>query len=150
MADLEKLINRVARHLAGRPVTIRWRWPAAEHAMGQCYRTAEGQIVIDIAPVAGLEAKWNILLHELAHARLGHAISTGVELKAPGSVSRDVNQRAAWRTDPRELAANELAGRWDSYAEKNAWKQSCFLANTLAARLRALLFWRDENDESIS
>lgn len=139
---LNELTQAAANHLAGQPVIIRWRYPAAEAAAGQCYKTASGQVVIDIAPFDSAEKKYGIFLHELAHARLGHAVYTGAVTKPPASIPRSDPQRAAWREDPREKAANELAAKWVKYGEKNAWRYMPELP-PLEANLRALLDWRE-------
>lgn len=145
MTDIDALIQRAANHLAGEPVIIRWRDPAAEGALGQAHKTATGAAVVDIANLTSVETTFRVLLHELAHIRLGHAVYTGAVTKPPASIPRNEPRRAAWRVDTRETAANELAARWLAYAEKQGGQilNNHLEASPLECYLRALLTWRE-------
>jgi hypothetical protein len=141
--DLDALTQRVANHLAGQPVQVRWQQPEVETALGQTYKTASG-MVIDINDRLELAAKFRVYLHELAHCRLDAdwiPVTTG-EIQTR-SVTRSPSQRAAWRADPHELRANALAAEWESYAEKNAYKYwRIGREDPMTLKLYALLNWR--------
>ncbi len=142
MTDLNELTDRVAQHLAGAPVKLRWQNPVTRNALAESYKTTGGY-VIDIAYVSDVETRFKLYLHECAHCRLGHPTGLVSGNQAPGSVKRTEAQRAEWREDPREAAANELADAWKEYAAMNAWRYPV-VTYGIEAHLKALLTWQPE------
>ena len=59
----------VAYRLAGRPVTIHWRRPPEPGKIGSCRRAGE-KAVIEVDPELTKARRLDVVLHELAHARL--------------------------------------------------------------------------------
>lgn len=144
MADINELTQRVANHLAGRPVVIRWMDPPAASAAGQIVKTASGQLVIYVANLTGVETRLKVLLHELAHARHDSGwIPVSNDHRAPaGSIPRPEAVRAAWIAHPRESRAHKQAAEWLAYAENNAHKFFTGYQTAMECRLRALLDWQ--------
>lgn len=143
--DLDQLTRRVAEHLTGKRVLIRVRQPAAYHGLGQVYKTPQGEIVIDIAPVESQQTRFELLVHELAHICLDFdwIPATNDHKRAPGSVRKTQGERDAWKVNPHETAAHELAFEWLKYAEDNAYKFWVVGRSVQECKLRALLDWRE-------
>jgi hypothetical protein len=78
--------------------------------------------VVDINPDLPQADRYKTLLHELAHIARGDHLAAQAQAytRPPASVDPTPTARAAWRGDPREAAANELAARWAEFAEKRA------------------------------
>lgn len=141
MRDINQLAARVANHLAGQPVHLRWRTPSAAHAIGQIYRSDHG-VMIDVADCQDYSSKYRVFLHECAHVRLGHAaIASSAQDAPPGSIERSQAARDAWCVDPREAQAEALAKSWREYAERHAWRFDEFDQPGIVAHLLALLSW---------
>jgi hypothetical protein len=141
--DIGALTQKVADHLAGRPVKIRWEDPPASNAVGQVVKTKNGDLIVYIGYLADLKSRYKVYLHELAHCRLdyGWMPATSDHKRPAGSVKRSEAERQDWREDPREKRAQALADEWRDYAERNACKYFSGYQSAMECRLRALLDW---------
>jgi len=143
--DIDDLTQRVADHLAGRPVKIRWQNPPSASAVGQVVKTQNGDLIVYISYLTGLESRYKVYLHELAHCRLdyGWMPASNDHERPAGSVARSQAARQAWRQDPREKRAQALADEWQQYAERNAYKYHTGYQSGMECRLKSLLDWSE-------
>jgi hypothetical protein len=143
--NLDELTQKVANHLAGRPVKIRWQETPGEGGIGQTVKTPDGKFILYVADYGGVKTKLRTLLHECSHARNDHDwIPVSSEHQAPGSSKRTPGDWARWQANPREERAQRFEKMWFKYAEKNAYK---FMNITgadyyMKRLLSALLDWR--------
>jgi len=141
MSDIDELTQRVANHLAGREVILRWQNPPSSSAVGQVVKTASGQVVIYVGDLTSVKTRFEVLVHELAHVALDYSwlpVSTDHKL-APGSIRRTQSERDAWRSNPHEVAAKNLTDKWLEHADKHApdyWRAG---RSALECKLLALL-----------
>jgi len=145
MNRIDKLTQQVARHLAGRPVTVKWQDPPSATAVGQAVKTPAGDLVIYIGNLTGVNSRFKVYLHELSHARLDHdwiPVSTDHK-REPSSIKRTQADRETWRKHPRELRAQLMADTWLQYAEQNAHKYFTGYQSSMELLLMALLDWRE-------
>ncbi len=141
MSNYEYLVGRVAEHLAGRPVSVRYRRPHIHGAVGLAMKTNAGA-VIDVDPWQPFADQYGVFLHEVAHIKSSYAImpdeSSMVHLP-PGS-TRFISTAAEAEHDRQnhfiESQADQLAGKWLGYADRNA---VYFRGDWLSTRLQALL-----------
>ena len=141
MADLNLLAEKVACHLAGRPVTVRWENPPSQSAAGQIVRTWNDELIIYVGNLTGAETRYRVLIHEIAHAKLDAAWvpKSSDHLKPPNSIKRTEQARETWRKHPREIAVKALADYWIQYAEKRKYDYWQVGRPDLQCRLLALL-----------
>ena len=145
---LTELEKRVSEHLAGRPVKVIWgRQGPSASGVGQVLKSFQGELLINIAPMDDVNSRYKVWLHEIAHIHNGDhefvARSNDHKLAA-GSIRRSPEVRAAWRADPRELAAQRLADEWLRYADRHAhefWRAG---RDKMTCKLLALLSWEGE------
>ena len=143
MTDIDALTLKVARHLAGREVTIVWANPPSESAAGQTVKTVDGQLIIYVGNLTSADARLAVLAHELAHTRLDHDFVpvSNDHKQSAGSIKRDPKERQRWRSDWREQRAQAQADEWLRYADKHApdyWRVG---RDKMTCRLLALLNW---------
>lgn len=124
-SDLRKCLETCAEALAGRRVLLRFREPPKAGASGEAYRPADAPTLalIDISPRLSGPEQFRVFLHECAHVALGHVDRvkpTPPEDERSGAIDFVTSKR--WfskpKDDPRELEADELAGKWQAWAEK--------------------------------
>ena len=142
--DINELTQKVANHLAQRPVTIKWQNPPSESAAGQICKSADGQLIIYVGNLTSADARLAVLCHELAHARSDPDFVpvSNDHKRQPGSIKRSPEARKIWRAHPREKRAQEMADEWLRYADKHAhefWRAG---RDRMTCRLLALLDWR--------
>ena len=118
----QKILNQVATHLSGRPVTVRVQPPAWDFAGGCAWKTLEGWAIIDVDP--GTRDPLDTLLHEIAHIKYDWRSMTPTDLwkSKPGSLKATSEERAKLRTLPREGKAASQVGTWKRYAIENCWR----------------------------
>jgi hypothetical protein len=146
LKDYEPLVTKVARHLSGRDVTIRFRAPYIDCANGICMRVG-AKAVIDVLPGRGIQAEVMTLLHECAHAYLDLDIMADESEHvnyAPASCvfaskSAEVQQKII--NQPLEDRATNQVRQWLEYAEANY--REYLKRDPVEARLQALLHWMD-------
>jgi hypothetical protein len=140
-----ELIQRVADHLTGRPSIVRWESPPSATAVGQAFKTLDGKIVIYVGELTGIDSRFKVWLHELAHGRWDYDILPIIGAQAPpaGSVKQTQKERAEWRKNPRELRAQRQADDWYQYAERNAYKYFTGYQSPMECKLLALLDWSE-------
>jgi hypothetical protein len=115
-----KLFEETACKLAGRAVQIRFRQPFGAEAWGETYQDPFGRVVIDIRPSLPLEKQFNILLHEVAHIKAGHAELVGPTPYASLPSGSCVPTRPATKAE--EATMRSLEGEAESLADKlGAW-----------------------------
>jgi hypothetical protein len=127
MTDVNELAARVACHLAGRPVTVKWLPPPVGGvAVGQATKR-HGQLIIYVDDWASVNQKLETLCHEAAHCRfdaaaipdIGSAPRKEVIYQSPGAIRAEYSE---WNESPRETRARRQAAEWIAYAEENYWK----------------------------
>lgn len=146
--DIQELTDRVAEHLAGRPVKIVWdRQGPAASGVGEVTKSLTGELIVYIAPLNDLKSRWKVFLHEISHLANGdhQFVARGSANRPAGSSKRSPEARAAWRKDPRELAAEKQAEIWKAYAEKWAYKYYLTGMTQMEAKLMCLLKWPEMN-----
>ena len=139
IADLEK---QVSAHLAGRPVKVIWdRQGPTASGVGEVTKSFTNELIIYIAPLDDLKSRYEIWLHELSHlANNDHQFVTrGSATRPAASSKRTAQERADWRVDPRELAAQAQADEWLRYADRNKHKFWRAGRNEMECKLLALL-----------
>ncbi len=136
----KQLLTETAQHLAGKPVVIRMRAPFLVGASGLAHKTTEGLPVVDIRPGMTPEATLKFYLHELAHVRLGHALTYTTDLE-PDSKSFTPTGAAIHDADPDEAAAEKQAAAWSDYCQKYAWMFELTSVDQFEACCKALQFW---------
>lgn len=123
MTDIRAKMEATAEHLTGKVILVQFREPPTRNATGECYKTDDGLICIDIMPALGMLESYRILLHEAAHAKLHvrHVNPTPDHLTKSGAIE--------WTTDSayiqtiaekREQEADALATTWAGWAERIA------------------------------
>ena len=146
-ADQEQdLITKVAKHLTGETVKVRFRVPVVGE-LGQVYQASGGVVVLDVNPEVNLNKRWGTLLHELAHIRLKHHLYTTTSHQAsPGSGgNRTQKEKEQWKVNPLEKAADSLAQRWREHAERrgNHYYNLDISMTPVQALLYSLLEWKE-------
>jgi hypothetical protein len=145
--DTEELIRRVASHLSGVPVVVRFREPAVQGASGQVYQASGGVVVVDVNPNLNQNDRWKVFLHEIAHLHLKHYQLTSTSHQAgSGSVERKQADREGWNQSEPEQQAEHLAEQWNQYAMKrgNFHLNRNLSLSPVQAMLKALLEWTKE------
>ena len=145
MMSIDELTQKVARHLAGRPVTIKWQNPPSASAAGQITKTPSGDLVIYVGNLTDVNSRFKVYLHELAHARFDHGwIPSSSDHKRPAaSIKRTQAERQRWRSHWREERAQAQADEWLQYADKHApdyWRVG---RDAMTCKLLALLDWSE-------
>lgn len=122
------LLERVARHLTGRPVRVVLRRIEEPGVGGYCTRGADGIIRITVDSGLRDDDFLRLFLHEVAHAKLHSE-----RMRAIGASPEATRQRAAMlrqvvdkaslaaidaSTRQQEREADELADRWLLLAER--------------------------------
>lgn len=143
MIETRELTRRCADHLAGRSVNVLWQNPPCESAAGQVVKTPGGGLVVYIADLTGVESRFKVYLHELAHIRADYAnLPVSDDHTRPaGSIRRSQAARAAWKVHPMEDRARQLAAIWLDYANRNAYKYWRVGRSEWDCKLLALLDW---------
>ena len=122
------LFENVSKHLANRRVLLRFREPPTAFGAGECYRPEEAPslVLIDICPGLSLSEKFKTMLHETAHAALGHVDRVPATTRREERSGHFVKTSSYWqndhKADPREVEAIRLADRWAAWAEVEAKK----------------------------
>lgn len=144
MSDIDELTKRVANHLSGREVVLKWQNPPSSSAVGQVVKTASGQVVIYIGNLTSVKTRFEVLLHECAHVALDYAwLPVSADHKLPsGSIQKTQSQREAWRSNPHEIAAKNLTDKWLRYADQHAYKYWRVGRSEMECKLLSLLNWR--------
>lgn len=117
MTDLQRLFEAAAAALSGRPVRLRWRIPTTAGAAGECFKTAES-VVIDIDPIWPVGRRYEMLLHEAAHALLHVDQLETVDDLPSEAVNRPALYWANHPNTPREREANDQAAEWADLANE--------------------------------
>lgn len=143
----QDLITKVAKHLTGEQVKVRFRVPVVGE-LGQVYQALPGGVVVlDVNPEVNLIKRWGTLLHELAHIKLKHHLYTTTSHQAsPGSGGdRTQDQRDQWKVSPLEQSADSLAQRWKEHAERRGvyYLNSDLSLTPIQALLYSLLEWKE-------
>jgi hypothetical protein len=140
--------TKVAEHLCGRPVMVRFRRPRVRNYVGCPYKTEDGQAIIDLDRERAGYLALKVFLHECAHIRLHfEAFSPGDSYRAPSGSDAlsPLVTVATYRKQPRETEADRLAERWLKAARAGAGR---FLRSGLDASLWPLMaLLRDPGDE---
>ena len=146
MSDISELTAKVANHLAGRDVRIIWaNPPTVVGAAGQTIKTPDGDLVIYIADLEGINTRFRVLLHEIAHCRHDYGwIPKSTDHKRPAaSLKRSASERQRWRSNWREKRAHDQADRWMRYADQNAHRYFRAGRDAMTCKLLALMNWSE-------
>lgn len=147
MIERDELFLKVAKHLAKRDVIIRWQTPEDAHALAQTYKLADGTCLVDIGYISGDLTCFEVMLHELCHARFDYSwmpVYQDTSKIVAKSRYRTPEQRAEWGADAREKRAQEYAKKWLKYAESHAYKYWRVDRTWIQASLYALLDWSED------
>jgi hypothetical protein len=142
---LNELTKRVAKHLSGgRDVEIVWRNPPSSTAAGQCFKTADGKVLIFVGELTSPDTHLRVLLHELSHARHDYDILPiyNPTRKAIRTKPKTKAQRDKWGKNPRELRAQAWEDYWFQYADDNRHEYFTGYQSSMECRLLALLEWQ--------
>lgn len=139
------LMGATCAHLAGRPVTLRYRAPSVAGRDGQACKF-HGRAFVDIRPGLGPDLELSILLHEAAHIRRHFPTwaDSGIDPNLPGwSVKLTPAQAGHPAVARQEDEADRLAKAWAAWADSNYRKYYGPEVSDLERRLWALLDWRE-------
>ena len=133
------LLEKAARRLAGRPVTVRIRQPYLKGYQGMAYNDRQKGAVIDLAPELGEAAALRLFLHECAHIRQDWAeMAPSSYADYPSSsVVPTRSFVAGHQVDPAEAGADVQAAAWLKFADQNT------KTDDIPGRLQALAKWID-------
>lgn len=142
--DINELTQAVATHLSGhKNISIVLGDPPSEHAVGQVIKAADGSFKLYVSELTGIESRWRVLLHELAHVKFDDdGFIPVMSEQAAASIKRSQAERDEWRAHPREERAERLAREWDEYAKAHAPEYWMLGYSAVECRLMALLNWR--------
>lgn len=137
LTDFPYLSEKVARHLAGRPVTVRFRRPYLRGYDGMAYNDRKRGAVVDVSPELSEADALRLFLHEVAHIKTDWAEMAPSSLadKPPASVEPSRRFVQNHKVDPSEPAADKQAREWLEWAEKKAKSKDT------AGMLEALQSW---------
>ena len=141
--DIDKLTQKVANHIATRPVVIRWENPPSNTAVGQCFKTADGKVVVYVGHLTGAKSRLQTLVHECLHGRYDFDILplwNSRNLKLSKIKSSDAERRQ-WRESTREMRTKATTSELMDYAERNAYKHWRTGRDWMTMKLLALLDW---------
>lgn len=134
-----KLIQLAGSRLAGKPLLIQQRHPATANAWGEVTQ-CEGQLIITLSPDIPEHKRLYVVLHEIGHTKAHRFIDSNTHRQPPGSQKPDPK---TWGNISREDTADQLAAKWQAWAEKHA-NPILYKAAPLEAALIALLEYPEE------
>lgn len=141
LSEYKGLAEKVAQHLTGRPITVRFQAPAATLTAGMAYKVM-GQGYIDLDPALRPDLQYKVFLHEAAHLRLdwGKIDADPTVLKfAPKSVEFTAEEIREEQAQPDEKKADNLAVMWGNWADYHRFEWTKQYPGELICRLAALL-----------
>jgi hypothetical protein len=137
----EELLQAAAKALTGFDVTVRYQKPAVDIAAALCHQSEAGQRFIDINPALPYETQFWFFLHECGHWKIanGEMRRSDAHSWLPGSVGSGILGKHE-EALAEEKAADELAARWDAWAEANANIDLYLINKTMAKAVQLLAY----------
>lgn len=131
--------------LPGHQGKIRWQNPPSESAAGQVVKTPGGDLVVYVGELMGIDSKFRVLLHEIAHCRHdADWIPTSHDYRLPAaSIKRSDAERQSWRASWHIQRVTRQAEIWMQYTEQNAFKYYRAGRDVMTCKLLALMNWSE-------
>jgi len=137
----EELLQAAAKALTGFDVTVRFQKPALDIAAALCHQSEAGERFIDINPALAYETQFWFFLHECGHWKIknGEMRRSDAHSWLPNSVGSEVIGKRD-EDLAEETMADELAARWDAWAEANANVDLYSINKTMAKAVQLLAY----------
>ena len=149
LEGLQGLCEKVAAHLSGHSVRVRFQKPIYKGVTGTAMKSA-GEGVIDIDPAAPLAEQYKALVHECAHLVNDWEGLGDYTFLDPGTIPTTKATRTEMSADPIEKPARDLAFEWLKFADFHRFKYCKSYPGEVVPRLAALLEWTPESQKIIN
>ena len=129
----EDYLEAAAKAITGFEITVRHRKPAIVGTWGICHQSVEGERFIDLNPFMPREKYFHAFLHECGHWKLNNGEMLRSDVNRLGSDAVDLSEFGkSEEAKAEELAVDELAEKWNAWAEERANKNLFLMCPELA------------------